>query len=62
MAKDDPITNNYRILYENDEIYVTHTIVRFKSDDNIQGVMSFLKFKDGKLFRHETGAFNLYKK
>ena len=54
--------NNYRILYENDEIGVTHAIVKFKSDGNTQGVMSFFRFKDGKLFRHETGASNLPKK
>jgi len=55
------VTENFRILYENDEIGVTHAVVKFKSDGNIQGVMSFFRFKDGKLFRHETGASNLPK-
>ena len=50
-----------RVVYENDEVGVTHAVVKFKSDGNIQGVMSFFRFKDGKLFRHETGASNLPK-
>ena len=61
IAMDDVVTKNFRILYQNDEIGVTHAVVKFKSDGNIQGVMSFFKFKDGKLFRHETGASNLPK-
>ena len=61
IAMDDVVTKNFRILYENNEIGVTHAVVRFKSDGNVQGVMSFFRFKDGKLFRHETGASNLPK-
>ena len=29
--------------------------------ENVQGVLSFLRFKDGKIFRQETGASNLLK-
>ena len=61
VAMDDIVTTNYRILYENDEIGVTHGVVKFKSDGNVQGVLSFLRFKDGKIFRQETGASNLSK-
>ena len=61
VSMDDIISTNYRILYENDEIGVTHAIVKFKSDGNVQGVLSFLRFKDGKIFRQETGASNLPK-
>ena len=61
IAMDDIISTNYWILYENDEIGVTHAIVNFKSDGNVQGVLSFLRFKDGKIFRQETGASNLPK-
>ena len=57
----EPVQSDYRVVYENDEIGVTHAVVKFKSDGNIQGVMSFFRFKDGKLFRHETGASNLPK-
>ena len=61
IAMDDIISTNYRILYENDEIGVTHAVVEFKSDGNVQGVLSFLRFIDGKIFRQETGASNLPK-
>ena len=61
IAMDDVITNNYRILYENDEIGVNHAVVTFKSDGNVQGVLAFFRFKDGKIFRQETGASNLPK-
>ena len=50
-----------RVLYENDEIGVNHAVVTFKSDGNVQGVLAFLKFKDGKIWRQETGASNLPK-
>ena len=61
VASDDIVTTNNRILYENDEIGVNHAIVTFKSDGNVQGVLAFLKFKDGKIYRQETGASNLPK-
>ena len=61
VASDDIVTTNNRILYENDEIGVNHAIVTFKSDGNVQGVLAFLRFKDGKIYRQETGASNLPK-
>ena len=61
VASDDIVTSNNRILYENDEIGVNHAVVTFKSDGNVQGVLAFLKFKDGKIWRQETGASNLPK-
>ena len=61
VASDDIVTSNKRILYENDEIGVNHAVVTSKSDGNVQGVLAFLKFKDGKIWRQETGASNLPK-
>ena len=61
VASDDIVTTNNRILYENDEIGVNHAVVTFKSDGNVQAVLAFLRFKDGKIFRQETGASNLPK-
>ena len=61
VAMDDIVATNNRILYENDEIGVNHAIVTFKSDGNIQGVLAFFRFKNGKIFRQETGASNLPK-
>ena len=61
VASGDVVTSNNRILYENDEVGVNHAVVTFKSDGNVQGVLAFLRFKDGKIFRQETGASNLPK-
>ncbi len=61
VATDDIVATNNRILYENDEVGVNHAVVTFKSDGNVQGVLAFFRFKDGKIFRQETGASNLPK-
>ena len=61
VAMDDIVATNNRILYENDEIGVNHAVVTFKSDGNVQGVLAFFRFKNGKIFRQETGASNLPK-
>ena len=61
VASDDIVTTNNRILYENNEVGVNHAVVAFKSDGNVQGVLAFLRFKDGKIWRQETGASNLPK-
>ena len=61
VATDDIVATNNRILYENDEIGVNHAVVTFKSDGNVQGVLAFFRFRDGKIFRQETGASNLPK-
>ena len=61
VASDDIVTSNNRILYENYEVGVNHVVVTFKSDGNVQGVLAFLRFKDGKIWRQETGASNLPK-
>ena len=61
VAMDDIVATNNRILYENNEIGVNHAVVTFKSDSNVQGVLAFFRFKNGKIFRQETGASNLPK-
>ena len=47
-----------RILYENDEIGVEHSIVKF-NDGNKQAVLAFYKYKEGKIISLETGATNI---
>ena len=49
-----------RVVYENDEIGVHHSIVTF-NDGNKEAVMSYYKFKDGKVVHQETGATKLPK-
>ena len=49
-----------RVLVENDNVGFDHAFVSFK-DGNKEAVMSFYKFKDGKVVHQETGATKLSK-
>ncbi len=49
-----------RVLFENDEVGFEHAMVTFK-DGNKEAVMSYYKFKDGKIIYQETGATKLPK-
>ena len=44
-----------RVIYENDEIGVHHSIVKF-NDGNVEAVMAVYRYKDGKIISLETGA------
>ena len=52
--------SNVRVLFENNEIGFEHAMVNFK-DGNKEAVMTYYKFKDGKLVHQETGATKLPK-
>jgi len=45
-----------RILFENDEVGVTHSVVHFANGSTSEAVLSFMRFKDGKIASMETGA------
>lgn len=47
---------NNRILYENDEIGVDHSVAHFANGSTSEAVLTFYQFKDGQIFRVETGA------
>ena len=47
-----------RVIYENDEIGVEHSIVTF-NDGNKEAVMAVFRFKDGQILSLETGATKL---
>ena len=51
-----PQAENQRILFENDEVGVAHSIVHFANDSDSEAVMSFMRFKDGQIILLETGA------
>ena len=51
-----PTSENDRILFENDEVGVAHSVVHFANDSTSEAVLSFLRFKDGKIVLMETGA------
>ena len=49
-------SENDRILFENDEVGMAHSIVHFANGSNSEAVLSFIRFKDGKIILMETGA------
>ena len=51
-----PTSENDRILFENNEVGVAHSIVHFANGSTSEAVLSFLQFKDGKIISMETGA------
>ena len=48
------------MLFENNEVGFEHSFVSF-NDGNKEAVMTFYKFKDGKIIHQETGATKLPK-
>ena len=48
------------MLFENDEVGFEHAMVTF-NDGNKEAVMTYYKFKDGKVAYQETGATKLSK-
>jgi len=52
--------SNVRVLFENNDVGFEHAMVTF-NDGNKEAVMSYYKFKDGKVVHQETGATKLSK-
>ena len=44
-----------RVVYENDEIGIHHSIVTF-NDGNVEAVMAVYRYNEGKIISLETGA------
>ena len=44
-----------RVVYENDEVGVHHSLVTF-NDGNVEAVMAVYRYEDGKIISLETGA------
>ena len=61
LKSGDVSEKNVRVLFENNEVGFKHAIVTFK-DGITEAVMSYFKFKDGKVIRQETGATKIPKK
>ena len=51
---------NVRVLFENNEVGFEHAMVSY-SDGNKEAVMSYYKYKDGKVVYQETGATKIPK-
>ena len=69
MSKDDVVKwvgmkdvkiDRHRILFENNEGGFMHAFTSY-NDGNKEAVMSYYKFKDGKIVHQETGATKLPK-
>ena len=60
ISKKDVKKENVRVLFENNEVGFEHAMVTF-NDGNKEAVMSYYKFKDGKVAYQETGATRLSK-
>ena len=52
--------DNVRILFENDDVGFEHAYVSY-NDGNKEAVMTYYKYKDGKVVYMETGATKLAK-
>ena len=52
---DDINQDKTRVVYENDEVGVHHSLVTF-NDGNVEAVMAVYRYKDGKIVSLETGA------
>ena len=50
-----PVRRDFRIIYENDEIAVSHQFMEFPSGDR-ESLIMVMVLKDGRLVRMETGA------
>ena len=60
VSMKDVKKSNVRVLYENNEVGFEHAMVTF-NDGNKEAVMTYYKFKDGKVLHQETGATKLSK-
>ena len=60
VSMKDVKKSNVRVLFENDEVGFEHAMVNF-NDGNKEAVMTYYKFKDGKVAYQETGATKLAK-
>ena len=49
-------TESHRILFENDEVGVGHSIAHFSNGSSSEAVLAFYRYKDGKIIHVETGA------
>ena len=49
-------TESHRILFENDEVGVGHSIAHFANGSTSEAVLAFYRFQDGKIVHVETGA------
>lgn len=55
-GNDSVRSENDRVLFENDDVGMAHSVIHFANGSTSEAVMSFIRFKDGKIMSMETGA------
>tara|TARA_Y100001960_G_scaffold254341_1_gene272205 strand:- start:220 stop:540 length:321 start_codon:yes stop_codon:yes gene_type:complete len=60
LKSGDVKRSNVRILFENNEVGFEHSFVTF-NDGNKEAVLTYHKYKDGKIIHQETGATKIPK-
>ena len=55
MANEEVVVHTQKCLYENDEVFVEHSLMDF-ADGTREAVLSFNRLKDGLIIHSETGA------
>jgi hypothetical protein len=60
MANDSIVIKNPRCLYENNEVFVEHSVIDFP-DGSTEALLSFYRLKEGQIIHAETGATLLKK-
>ena len=55
MGSDSVNVRDQRCLYENDEVFVEHSIIDF-ADGTREAIVGFNRLKDGQIIYTETGA------
>ena len=55
-GNDSVRSENDRVLFENDDVGMAHSVIHFANGSTSEAVLSFIRFKDGKIISMETGA------
>ena len=55
MSSDSVVVNQQRCLYENNEVFVEHSVMDF-ADGTRESIITFNRLKDGQIIHSETGA------
>ena len=55
MASDKVVVHSQRCLYENNEVFVEHSVMDFP-DGTREAIMTFNRLRDGLIIQTETGA------
>lgn len=55
MGSDQVVVGEQRCLFENNEVFVEHSVVSF-ADGSREAILTFMRLRDGLIVHMETGA------